>query len=143
VDQIWAEADVAYSLGESLYLEGQEAIEFNEKQKVYTDIGGKAGLAGEFLEVKVPADWKEYTLEQRLDYLNGFDFGTPTGDGFIRDMISGIELFVECFNGKPENYTRRDSYEMTDIIRSLGWESSEKAYRTRAYGVQKFFIKEQ
>ena len=141
VDQIWAEADIIYSLGESLYLEGQEAKEVNERQKAYTDTGGKAGLAGEFLEMKVPEDWKDYSIQQRLDYLNGFDFGEPTTGECIRDKISGIELFVECFNGRPENYTRRDSYEMTDILRSLGWESGEKVIRTKAYGVQKSFIK--
>jgi predicted P-loop ATPase len=141
VNQIWAEADIAYSMGENLYLEGQEAIEFNERQKVYTDIGGKAGLAGEFLEIKVPEDWKNFTVEERLDYLNGFDFGEPNTGDYDRDKISGIELFVECFNGRPENYTRRDSYEMTDIIRSLGWESSEKTTRSIAYGCQKYFVK--
>jgi len=142
VNQIWAEADFAYSMGENLYLEEQEAKEFNEKQKSYTDLGGKAGLAGDFLEIKLPENWKNFTVEERLDYFNGFDFGEPSTCDCVRDKISGIELFVECFNGRPENYTRRDSYEMTDIIRSLGWESSEKTTRTKAYGVQKYFIKE-
>lgn len=143
VDQIWAEADAAYLLGEDLYLDDEEAArEAIEMQSQYTETGGKVGLAEEYLAKMVPAGWEDRSIKQRIDWLNGFDFGddglVPEGDS-LRDEISGIELFVEAFNGKAEEYTKANAYEMSDILRQLGWQRTGKTKRLKAFGKQRTF----
>ena len=142
VEQIWAEAYSAYLMGENIARLSPEAEEIaKQKQDHYTELGGKHGVAEGFMERLLPEDWDERTIAQRREWLTGFDFGgQPTGT-VKRTEISGIELFVECFNGRIEGYRKSDAHEMTDILSKLGWEKNGKFYRRRDYGKQRIFTK--
>jgi len=143
VDQIWAEADMAYKLGEELYLTGEASKVAAENQDTFMEVGGKTGLAGEFLKRKLPANWNAKTVKQRIDWLNGFDFDDTqesTGE-FERERISGIELFVECFKGRAEDYKKADAHEMTDILNRLGWKKAAGLCSLGEYGRQRYFTR--
>jgi len=142
VDQLWAEADVIYRLGEDLYITGEAERQAVEMQSEYTESGGKVGLAAEFLERKIPLDWEHKEIQEKIDWLNGFDFEEEPQEGdVLRDYISGIELFVECFGNRPEDYKMADAYEMTNILTVLGWKKARKSRRITGYGKQRMFTK--
>lgn len=141
VDQIWAEADAAYCLGETLTLPREAQQEAAEMQERFTELGGKAGVAEEFLAREVPMDWSSRTLEKKMEYLNGTGFDDPTDPMQTRDLVSGIELWVECFNGRVEDYRKANAHEMTDIFCQLGWKRSSRKRRISGYGQQRVFYR--
>lgn len=143
VDQIWAEADAVFTLGEDLYLEGAAAAEATETQEQFMEIGGKIGMAEEFLNRKLPVDWDDRSIKQKQDWIKGYDFdGNDNLRGEVeRTRISGVELYVECFQGRPEEYKKADAHEMTDIILRLGWQRSKKQIRINEYGKQRYFCR--
>lgn len=141
VDQLWAEADAAYTLGEALYLQGEAAIEAAENQDRFTELGGKVGAADEFLQRKLPEDWNDRNIKDKAAWLRGFDFENEPDGTISRDTISGVELFVECFNGKIEDYKKADAFEMTDTLIKLGWKRSIKSRRIKEYGKQRYFCR--
>lgn len=140
VDQVWAEADAAYALGEELYIGGEAAKQAREMQDKYTEMGGKPGMAELFLSKKVPENWDSIESNERTEWLRGYDFDIPEGTK-TRETITGIELFVECFGGIKGLYRRADSYEMTDILRQIGWKKNGKSARVVDYGKQRTFIR--
>ena len=142
VDQLWAEADAAYMMGEALYLEGEAALEATEAQDRFMELGGKVGMAGEFLDRKVPEDWESRSIKDRLAWLNGYEITEDLQGDTTRAIISGVELFVECFRGKPEEYRKIDAYEMTDILTRLGWKKTGERKRLKEYGLQRVFVHE-
>jgi len=141
VDQLWAEADAAYTMGETLYLEGDAAIEASEAQDLFMELGGKVGMAGEFLERLIPEEWEHKSIKDKVAWLKGYDLGDEIAGEVLRTRISGVELFVECFNGKPEEYRKSDAYEMTDIMTRLGWKKTGDRIRIPEYGRQRVFIR--
>jgi putative DNA primase/helicase len=142
VDQLWAEADISWQLGENLYLTAGADELAQKTHEIYTELGGKVGAAGEFLERKIPVDWNSKDVKEKLDWLHGYEFseGEPEGD-FPRTEISGVELFVECFGGRIETFTKRDAYEMSDILTTLKWARSGEAKRIKEYGKQRVFMR--
>ena len=141
IDQLWAEADMAYTLGEALYLDGEAAIMAAEAQDRFMELGGKIGMAGEFLERKLPEDWAKKNIKDKIAWLKGFDFDEEMEGTMERTAISGVELYVECFNGKPEEYRKADAYEMTDILTKLGWKRGGDRVRIPEYGRQRVFTR--
>lgn len=139
VDQVWAEADAMYAMGEVLYLEGAAVRMASEIQDNFTELGGKIGMAELYLERLVPKGWASMPMKDRVDWLHGYDFDSSAGGELRRERISGLELFVECFNGLPEAYKKSDAHEMTDILTKLGWKKTgERAYVAN-YGRQRLF----
>ena len=142
VDQLWAEADISYQLGEELYLSKEAENLAKEKHSEYTETGGKVGIAGEFMEKLIPANWHDKEIKDKLEWLSGYEFGTDKLEGTEpRNEISGIELFVECFGGRADKFSKKDAYEMSDIMQMLGWKRAEKAKRITGYGLQRSFTR--
>jgi len=142
VDQLWAEADVVYSLGEDLYLSGNSEKISRELQEQFSAVNSKTGVAAEFLDIKIPEDWDSKSIADKVNYYNGFGDNELTNIPLIgRDTISGIELFVECFGGRIDNYNRKDQYEMAEILRWIGWEKSGKRKKIKEYGKQRYYIR--
>lgn len=142
VDQLWAEADISWQLREELYLSSEANEIAKEQHEQYTELGGKVGAAGEFLERELPANWDGMDIKDKVDWLNGYEFGTTNMDGTEpRNEISGVELFVECFGGRIDTFMKRDAYEMSDILTTLGWQRSGSAKRIKGYGRQRVFIR--
>ena len=50
-----------------------------------------------------------------------------------------MELFVECFGGRVDTFTKRDAYEMSDILTTIGWIRSGNSKRIIDYGRQRVF----
>ena len=144
VDQLWAEADVSWALGETLYLGDTANTIALEQHELYTEIGGKAGAAEEFLERKLPVGWRDMEITDKINWLNGYEFGEGEKEATeVRNEISGVELFVECFGGRIDNFTKKDAYEMSDILTAIGWQKSGRALKQKGYGKQRTFVQKQ
>ena len=139
IDQVWAEADEAYAQKERLFLEGSANEQATELQTKYTETGGKPGMAELFLAQKVPLEWNQMCSADRVNWINGFDFGGANTGTYLREAVSGVELYVECFGGQKGNYKRADSYEMTDILRQIGWRKDGRNIKVVDYGKQRTF----
>lgn len=140
VSQIWAEALVAWQLGEPLYLEG-EALRISEKaQEEHSERSAKEGVIREFVSREIPVDWDKRSIRQRQIYW-GADFEKSSVECVPREKICAAEIWCECFGSDIKFMKRTDTLEINAVLARLpGWEKSSGAIRFGAeYGVQKGF----
>ncbi|NLT96817.1 MAG: virulence-associated protein E, partial [Christensenellaceae bacterium] len=71
VDQIWAEAFVAWQMGEQLYLTGEAELISIAEQETHKESNAREGLIREFVAKKVPKDWERWTLNERKMFWSG------------------------------------------------------------------------
>lgn len=153
VGQIWAEAIHYYRQGETLYLDERLENEMEEIRQGHSEQTHLSGMIIEHLNKKVPRDFSSYTIEQRLNFLNGSEFGhlaDPIGDNELveRDKICALEIWIELLNGTIQNFTNNKAREINQTLESLkGWKRHDgnKQGRLRFgadIGLQKAFVKE-
>lgn len=138
-DQIWAEAVMRFKLGEALHLPTEIEEAARLQQRAHTEENPLEGMIAEFLETPIPADWRNYTLDQRRIYMGG---GVVNADAskIPREQICAAEIMCEMLGWSPSDLMKnnRKSREVGDILRKLGWQ--EIGVRsTKAYGKQKSF----
>lgn len=140
VDQIWAETLILEAAGERLFLEGDLAREAAERQREAIEVDERTGVVREYLERLLPQGWEALGTFERRGYLEGSEFGPVAAKGcYERSQVSVVEVWCECF-GKPKgDLSRRESYAITNMLRSLGWENNRKSVRIYPYGKQKVF----
>ena len=141
VDQIWAEARIAYMMGEALYLTGEAEQLAKDAQEEYREVNDKEGLIQEFLNQPVPDNWDEMDLGQRRQYLNGNL--TPSGELVLREKVCALEIWCECFMGDARRMQRRDSVEINNVLSILpGWKRLNYPDRYGYCGSQRGFRRE-
>ncbi|MDO5715744.1 MAG: virulence-associated E family protein [Tissierellia bacterium] len=144
VDQIWAEAYMIYILGEPLYLTGESLKLSEEAQELHQEQDSRKGIIEDFLEIEIPENWYDLSLNIKRQYLNG---NANIGDVKLikRDRTCAIEIWAECFGFNPNTMQRRDASEINNILESIkGWErySSSRSFgdkKNNGYGKQKGF----
>lgn len=141
VNQIWAEAFVAWQLGEPLYLSGEaEKIAF-EQQEEHRESNAKEGIIRGFLERPVPLDWDKRTIGERRLYWSG-SFSTGGVETKTRDKVCAAEIWCECFNGEIKFMKRSDSVEINGILAGVpGWERHTSTQRFGPYDIQRGFAR--
>ncbi|HMM30983.1 MAG TPA: virulence-associated E family protein [Clostridia bacterium] len=141
VDQIWAEAFVAWQLGEPLYLSGEAERISMEQQEEHRESNAKEGIVHEFLDRPVPLDWEKRTISERRLYWSG-NFSAGSVETKMRDKICAAEIWCECFGGDLKFMKRSDSAELYGILTGLKeWERHASTQRFGPYGVQKGFVR--
>lgn len=142
VDNIWAEAFLAWQLGEALYL--KEDLEDYAKglQELHREHSGREGLIREFAERKIPPDWSSRTLAQRRVFW-GEDFANSTAENLVeRDRICAVEVWCECFDGDKKSMKQSDTREINGILGKIeGFKRSQQVMRFKIYGPQRGYIK--
>ena len=142
VPQIWAEALMAWQLGERLYLTG-EALDLAEAvQEAHSEQSSKEGVIREFVAREILPDWDKRSIAQRRMYWQA-DTVKEDIKRVAREKICAAEIWCECFGGDLRTMRRSDSIEINCILQRIsGWDKSQKAIRFGAeYGVQKGFIR--
>lgn len=147
LDQVWAEAFVAFNKGESLWI-GEKMEELARViQEQFTKPDPLVGAIEEFLSVDVPANWYERTMSQRIEYSRGIgDFDEDIKKFIRRDKICVMEIFCELLGGEMKKLTLAKSQEIFDALLKVdGWEEyknyGEKLDFGTGYGLQKAFIR--
>lgn len=140
--QIWAEALVAWRLGEPLYLTGNALKIAETTQEEHSEQNSKEGVIREFIEREVLPDWEKRSIAQRKMYWQA-DFQKDGVQKVPRSKICAAEIWCECFGGDMRTMKRTDSIEINGILRRIpGWDKSDSSIRIGAeYGVQKGFVR--
>lgn len=159
VAQVWAEAKVIWDSGkERLYLNKEESKELAKRQRDYDMDNDLLGELQAFLEIRLPADWEEYSKLERRAYIQARKSGAPytrtemAGGNLItvkvdgvcpRIEISAVEVLNEFFaedNGRGNVQTRKAN----SLLRKLdGWTATkERPILSGGYGRQTIFKKD-
>lgn len=142
VQQIWAEALVAWRLGERLYLTGNALRIAETAQEEHSEQNSKEGIIREFLERDVLPDWEKRSIAQRKMYWQ-IDFQNDSIQKVPRCKVCAAEIWCECLGGDVRNMKRTDAIEINGILQRIpGWDKAGNAMRISAdYGVQKGFVR--
>ncbi|MBQ9284228.1 MAG: hypothetical protein IJ216_04180 [Acidaminococcaceae bacterium] len=147
VGQVWAEAYQLYQDGESLFLDPDMEKEARNMQEAHSEVSEKLGLIQEYLDTKLPWQWKSMGLPERRAFLKGDDdILAPNMVGEkVRDRVCVLEIWCEVFGGDPKNLTNLTSREINTLMDLIpGWERSKNAQDCgKLYGRQRIFIREQ
>ncbi len=141
VDQIWAEAYMAWQMGEPLYLTGDAEQISQAEQETHRESNAKEGIVREFLSKPIPVDWETRDLStRRLYWASGFSQqGIQTVE---RSRICAAELWCECFGGDLKYMKRTDSVELNGIMDGIsGWRRHQSNQRFGPYGSQRGYYK--
>lgn len=143
VDQIWAETVQAFRNGERWYLSDEAEAEAREIQDEHTEESAKAGLIREFVERKVPLDWDNRTLDERIIYWEGdFESGEPE-ELMDRTKICAMEVWCELLRGDLKQFTQVQAREINAVLgRIPGWKKNRGLWYPASYGRQRGFTPE-
>ena len=139
LDQVWAEAMVAYNNGESLLLskEAEELAAKEQREAIEED--PRMAQVVEYLEKPLPVNWDKLDLDTRRMFLEGDTEYDP--ESLVeRETVSNMEIWVECFGKKAADMERKDSDALTALMMKVdGWEKSGRKKRLPLYGQQRFY----
>ncbi|MDP2659866.1 MAG: virulence-associated E family protein [Dehalococcoidia bacterium] len=147
VDQVWAEAIIAWKTGEPTYLSPDLEAEARWVQETHTEESERTGGIRDFLELKLPANWDKLGVGARREYIHGNDFGERPEGVETRSRVCVMEIWVELFNGDPKTLTQMQAREIHDILRSTpGWEPHLKGegklrFGNFLYGKQRAYVR--
>ena len=144
VDQIWAEADASFRRGELLYLPDALEVVATERQLEHTLMDERGAQVKEYLDRRLPADWYQLTLQDRIIWLSHDEDSTEAKNAGVlrRERVCAMEIWVECFGRRTSELERRHSQGITDIMLQLkDWYRAEGAQRIPGFGVSKVFLR--
>ena len=126
IDQLWAEAFVAWEQGEELFLTGEAKEIAEREQDNHRESNAKEGLILEFLEKEIPVDWYSRELSEKRLILNG-NMDMTNIKLMKRTKICAIEIWCECFGSDPRYMQRKDSIEINGILDTFKeWKKCKK-----------------
>lgn len=138
IDQIWAEAVALYKNKEKLYLSKEANKIATMKQNEHRDIDARQGIVEDYLDLLLPENWDEMDIYERHAYIT--DPLAANKGVKERMQVCTMEIWRECFGNTSKNPTRRELYEINDILRSLkGWKPLQKRQRVPQYGIQRVY----
>ena len=143
VPQIWAEALLAWRMGEALYLESAElATMAREAQEQHAVHSAKEGIIRDFLEREIPDNWDGLDLQTRKNFWDG-TFKPADCTYKKRDRVCAVEIWCEALGGDIRYFRRQDAAEINGILSHLGgWERCKSNIRFgNAYGAQKGYLR--
>lgn len=132
--QIWSEVMFRYrELGErKLTLSAEAEMIAREKQTEALESDDREGLVEEYLNTPLPDDWDTRSLDARLEYLSDAD--AQLNGTVMRDSVSTIEIWCECFKLQASRIRKTDSYDIAGILKRLGWTPTKKQKTLPIYG---------
>lgn len=138
VGQLWAEALHRFNEGETLHLSGKLEVHAKLIQDEHLEKDERLGLVGEYLARLLPVDWDDLDPPRRRSWLaDENNVGTVE-----RVNVCMLEIWAECLGKDMTSITRKDSFELGRLLKSLrGWSASGQAARIRWYGAQKVYTK--
>ena len=102
----------------------------------------REGIVQEYLDMLLPEDWDGMDLYRRREYFRDQDDPTRTEGAVVRQTVSNIEIWCECFGKGKEEMRPSDSYAISAIMARIeGWKKSDKSRRSAIYGKQRIYIR--
>ena len=136
---IWAEAVVLYRKGEALYLSAELEAAARLVQETYEEENPKAGIVAQYLERKLPEDWRSMDLYARRLWLEGSEVGSVE-----RSTVCTLEIWAEALGQSPDRMDRYAVQEVRDILEKMPRWRHQGNLKISAgpYGRQRYYKKE-
>lgn len=136
-DQIWAEAVVLFKNHEPLYLDAALQATAQEVQEEHTYRSVREDIVREYLDRKIPENWKDMSQFERKVWLDDAD-----NEGIeTRECISLLEIWVEALGGERLNFSNQDQRELKAIMDHIGWPKGKAPrQRGREFGKQRVYL---
>ena len=140
IRQIWAETKVLAEAGEKLYLENDLEEFAKAEQRDAMEHDEREGLVAEYLDILLPETWEDMDIYDRRGYVRDRDDPTRPVGVNLRETVSNIEIWCECFGKNKEDMRPTDSYAIASIMERIsGWEKTGGSIRTPLYGKQRVY----
>ena len=141
-DQLWAEAVHRYKAGEKTYVNQKELeAQIKAQQEAHREVSPLEGMIIEFLQKKLPANWRELSLSERRFHIQMYDEIEDKEALVPRDRICVAEIWCEMLNGDLQSLNRIKSLEISSVLNAIS--NLERAKGTvwfgALYGNQKGF----
>ena len=143
VNQIWAEALMLVDGGEKLFLPVELEKLAKREQSAAMESDEREGLVRMYLDTLLPENWDSMDLYQRREFLRGEDITQAKGVK-IRETVSNMEIWCECLGRNKEELKGADTFAIRSMMSRIeGWERSEECRKTKLYGKQRIYKREQ
>lgn len=139
VDQIWAEVkEIAGD--EKLYLPPELEGYAKQEQNAAMEQDEREGLVAEYLDTLLPVNWENMDFYDRRNYFRDKDDPTSPEGTVLRESVSNMEIWCECFGRQKEELRPADSYAITSLMmRMPQWERTNERPRLKIYGQQRIY----
>ena len=142
LNQVWAEVK-ALAETEELYLPNDLEKEANIEQRSVIEMDDREGLVRAYLSILLPANWYEWDLFKRKNYIQDPGDSTLPKGVMPRTHVSNMEIWVECFGKSVGDLKPADSFAINTImLRIEGWEKRGTTFRDEVYGKQRVYVRE-
>ena len=139
VDQIWAEVKMV-SEKENLYLPPELENYAKQEQNSAMEIDEREGLVAEYLDTLLPENWDSMDAFDRKNYFRDKDDPTTPEGTVLRETVSNMEIWCECFGRQKEELRPSDSYAITALMMRMSqWERTNERPRLKIYGQQRIY----
>lgn len=145
IDQMWAEAYMRFVSGEDLVIRDEIAEMALSRQEEHRERNLQEGAILEFINRKVPEDWKDWPVERRRDFWAG---GIKADDDSIqlveRKTVCAAEVWRELYGHQIDEKAKyAETRTINTILASApGW-GSAGVIRIPQYGVQRGYKREE
>lgn len=142
VDQIWAETALLAEAGEELFLSPELEAFAKDEQRGAMEQDDREGLVQEYLDMLLPENWNDMDTITRRNYVRDPDDPTRAVGVTVRNEVSNIEIWCECFGKLKEDMKPADSYAISAIMAHLSnWVKTECKKRIPIYGQQRIYTR--
>ena len=128
IQQVWAEAYVWHKKHQRLYLSKEIEKIADEYREQAQDESPMKAMILEYLNVKLPTNWDEYSTMRRRDYIANVMGNSQTNGGqILRDRITTREVLSELFKRDYNDELRGDGEvkKIAMILNNLdGWKQA-------------------
>lgn len=140
VRQIWAEILLLVDNGEKLYLDNDLEAHAQREQNDAVEQDDREGLVKEYLERLLPDNWDSMDEFDRKNYLRDYSKPNQPEGVKVRETVSNLEIWCECFGKPKEDIKPSDSYAIAAImLRIDGWERLNGRISVPGYGQQRAY----
>ncbi len=142
IKQIWAEAAETARAGEKLYLDAGLEEYAKKEQREAMEQDDREGIVRNYLDMLLPEGWDGMDIYRRREYFRDQDDPTRTEGTVMRQTVSNIEIWCECFGKCKEEMRPSDSYAISAImVRIEGWVKSGVRQMLPIYGRQRVYTR--
>ena len=143
IGQIWAEAVEAYRAHETVTLTKELEEQARQIQKDHSEDAPKMGMLEEYLNMKIPHDWYEWTIDDRRTYIHENEYIDKQSDDpdlMSRSKVCAAEIWVELYKKDLADLSRMDTKEINQMLKNVqGWKPVTSAKFGEPYGTQRGF----
>lgn len=140
IQQIWAEAYTWYTKKQPVYLSNEIEKMAEKYRQQAEDENPMKDLIVDYLNVRLPANWGDYSDMMRRDYVSNVMGNAKANNGaIVRDRVTTREVLNELFKRNPQDELRGDSEarKIALVLNNLdGWKQTrfyENGIRIRGY----------